>query len=187
MQGHVHMITGSLNIDTTMIVTNSNLDDIPEIFRLYKLATDFQKIKFPENQWPEFDQDFIAIEVVENRQFKLLIENKIACIWAITYSDAQIWEDRENNSSIYIHRIATNPEFRGNNFVQTIVDWSKDYARKQNKQFIRMDTCGKNERLINHYKNGGFNYLGMKKLKNTSELPSHYHNAEVCFFEIELE
>lgn len=170
-----------------MIITNSNLDDIPEIFRLYKLATDFQKIRFPDNQWPEFDPEFIATEVVENRQFKLLIDNKIACIWAITYNDAQIWEERENNASIYIHRIATNPEFRGNNFVQAIVDWSKNYARKQNKQFIRMDTCGRNDRLINHYKSCGFNYLGMRKLKDTSELPSHYDNAEVCFFEIQLE
>lgn len=173
-------------IELIMIITNSDLKDIPEIFRLYKLATDFQKIKFPGNQWPEFDQELITTEVVENRQFKLLIENKIACIWAITYNDAQIWEASENDASIYIHRIATNPEFRGNNFVKTIVDWSKNFASKQNIQFIRMDTCGENVRLINHYKNCGFNYLGMKKLKNTSELPSHYNNAEVCFFEIDL-
>jgi ribosomal protein S18 acetylase RimI-like enzyme len=169
-----------------MVITNSNLDDLPEIFRLYKLATDFQKIKFPDNQWPEFDKEFIATEVAENRQFKLLIDDKIACIWAITYSDAQIWEERDNDSSIYIHRIATNPNFRGNNFVQIIVDWAKRYATERNKQFIRMDTCGNNERLINHYVNSGFNYLGIKELKNTSELPSHYHNAQVCFFEIEL-
>ncbi|HTN19614.1 MAG TPA: GNAT family N-acetyltransferase [Pelobium sp.] len=169
-----------------MVITNSNLDDLPEIFRLYKLATDFQKIKFPDNQWPEFDKDFIAAEVAENRQFKLLIDDKIACIWAITYSDAQIWEERDNDSSIYIHRIATNPNFRGNNFVKIIVDWAKSYATERNKQFIRMDTCGKNDRLINHYVNCGFNYLGIKKLKNTSELPAHYHNAQVCFFEIEL-
>ena len=169
-----------------MVITNSNLNDIPEIFRLYKLATDFQKVKFPENQWPEFGNELITAEVIENRQFKILIENKIACIWAITYSDVQIWEGSANNSSIYIHRIATNPEFRGKNLVKVIVDWSTNYAQKHQKQSIRMDTCGKNDKLINHYKNCGFNYLGIKKLKNTSELPSHYHNADVCFFEIEL-
>jgi ribosomal protein S18 acetylase RimI-like enzyme len=169
-----------------MVITNSNLEDIPQIFRLYKLATDFQKIKFPDNQWPKFDKEYITTEVAENRQFKLVIDDEIACIWAITYSDAQIWEERDNDSSIYIHRIATNPNFRGNNFVQIIVDWAKRYATERNKQFIRMDTCGNNERLINHYVNSGFNYLGIKELKNTSELPSHYHNAQVCFFEIEL-
>ncbi len=169
-----------------MIITNSELNDIPEIFRLYKLATDFQKIKFPENQWPEFEKELVITEIGENRQFKILIENKIACIWAITYHDLQIWEDSENDASIYIHRIATNPEFRGKNFVQTIVDWSKEFARNQHKKFIRLDTCEKNDKLINHYKNSGFNFLGIKKLKNTSELPSHYHHANVCFFEIEI-
>lgn len=169
-----------------MIILNSNLDDIPEIFGLYEMARDFQKIKFPGNLWPEFDEDFIASEVIENRQFKIVIDNKIACIWAITYNDVQIWEEKENNDAIYIHRIATNPELRGNNFVQMIADWSKDFAGKQNKKFVRMDTCGQNDRLINHYKNCGFEFLGMKKLKDSSDLQSHYHNADVCFFEIEL-
>ena len=170
-----------------MIITNSNLNDISEIFRLYRLATDFQKIKFPGNLWPKFDEGFITTEVIENRQFKLVIENKIVCIWTITYKDPQIWEDKDNKFSIYIHRIATNPLFRGNNFVKVIVDWSRTYALENNKQFIRMDTCGKNDRLINHYKNCGFDFLGMKKLKYTSKLPSHYHNADVCFFEIKLD
>lgn len=169
-----------------MKITTSTLNDIPEIFRLYKLATDFQKVKFPDNQWPEFDKEFITTEVLENRQFKLLIDDKIACVWALTYSDPQIWEEKDNGSSIYIHRIATNPEFRGKNFVQAIVAWAKDFAAKENKQYIRMDTCGKNDKLINHYKRCGFDFLGMKKLKNTSDLPSHYHNADVCFFEIDL-
>lgn len=169
-----------------MNITNSTLDDIPEIFRLYQLATDYQKITFAGNIWPEFDQDFIATEVIENRQFKIMIDHKIACIWAITYNDAAIWEEKENNDAIYIHRIATNPDFRGNNFVQIIADWSKDFVKKENKKFVRMDTCGQNDRLINHYKNCGFDFLGMKKLKDSSGLQKHYHNADVCFFEIEV-
>ncbi|WP_432221242.1 GNAT family N-acetyltransferase [Flavobacterium sp. TMP13] len=169
-----------------MIITNSTLNDIPEIFRLYKLATEFQKIKFPENQWPEFSEKLITSEIREKRQFKIIIENKIACVWAITFNDAQIWEDKENNSSIYIHRIATNPEFRGQNFVQKIVEWAKDLAVEQKKECIRLDTCGKNNALINHYKKCGFNFIGMNKLENTSDLPVHYHNADVCLFEIKL-
>ena len=169
-----------------MVITTSNLNDISEIFRLYDFATNFQKIKFPKNQWPLFNQNNIAIEIIQNRQFKLIIDGKIACIWAITYSDPQIWEEKENALSIYIHRIATNPEYRGNNFVKTIVEWAKDHALQHHKQFIRMDTCGRNEGLISYYKGCGFNFLGINKLQNTTQLPSHYHNAEVCFFEIKL-
>ncbi len=53
--------------------------DIPEIFKSYKLATDFQKEKFPENQWQEFDEKLISIKVKENRKFKLLSDKKLAC------------------------------------------------------------------------------------------------------------
>ena len=169
-----------------MTISNSNLNDIPEIFRLYKLATDYQKIRFPGNVWPDFDLDFITTEVLEKRQFKITIDDKITCIWAITYNDGAIWEEKENNDAIYIHRIATNPDFRGNNFVQMISDWSRDFAKKEKKKFVRMDTCGQNDRLINHYKNCGFQFLGMKKLKDSSGLQKHYQNAEVCFFEIEI-
>lgn len=169
-----------------MIITNSTLDDIPEIFRLYQLATEYQREQFPENQWPDFDPDFIAAEVIENRQFKIVIEGVVGCIWAVTFSDPEIWEEKENNDAIYIHRIATNPNFRGNNFVQIIADWSKTYATEQRRKFVRMDTCGDNQRLIGHYKNAGFEFLGMHRLKSSAGLQEHYQNADVCFFEMEV-
>lgn len=169
-----------------MLITNSTRNDIPEIFRLYKLATDFQKVKFPENQWPEFSHELVVTEVDDNRQFKLLINGEIACVWAITFRDPQIWEEKDNEFSIYIHRIATNPNFRGGNFVAKILDWATDFAKATDKKFIRMDTCGKNDGLIGHYTKSGFEFLGIRKLKNTSDLPVHYHNADVCFFEKKL-
>lgn len=169
-----------------MTIQTSTIEDIPEIFRLYKFAVEFQKIKFPENHWPEFEKELVVTEVKEQRQFKLIIDQKIACVWAITYSDPQIWENSDDESSIFIHRIATNPEFRGHNFVKIIVEWAKDLAKAQHKTYIRMDTCGHNERLIAHYQSCGFNFLGLKKLQNTSDLPAHYHDVEVCFFEIEI-
>jgi len=171
---------------TPTTILNSDLNDVSGIFKLYKLATDYQKLKFPGNQWPVFDKELINTEIREKRQFKLTIDNKIACIWAIAFNDEQIWEEKENQVSLYIHRIATHPDFRGQNFVQKIVDWAKDYATNKNKKYIRMDTCGNNMRLINHYKKCGFDFLGMKRLKDGSQLPEHYHNAEVCYFEIKI-
>ena len=170
-----------------MKILNSVSSDIPEIFRLYDLATAYQREKFPENEWPDFEPDFIAKEVEESRQFKIVIDDKIACIWAITYNDAEIWEEKENNDAIYIHRIATNPEFRGNNFVKIIADWSKEFAKEKNRKFVRMDTCGNNVNLINHYKNCGFDFLGMHRLKSSENLQAHYIDADVCFFEMEIE
>jgi len=168
-------------------IENSNIHDIDEIFKLYKLATAYQKTKFIDNIWPEFEQSLIITEIQESRQFKLIIDTTIACVWAITFSDPLIWEEKDIDPSVYIHRIATNPDYRGQNFVKHIVSWAKSYVKSHNKQFVRLDTCGNNSSLIKHYTNCGFTFLGINKLKNSDGLPSHYHNADVCFFEIRLD
>jgi RimJ/RimL family protein N-acetyltransferase len=170
-----------------MKIKSSTFEDIDAIFELYAIAVLYQKIKFPANQWPEFDRKLIETEILENRQWKLLINDEIACVWATTFSDPEIWEERNIDPSVYIHRIATNPNFRGQNFVRKIVNWAIKYAQTTDKQFIRLDTCGDNKRLIMHYIKSGFEFLGMKKLKNADNLPAHYINADVCFFEINLE
>ena len=166
-----------------MTIANSEVGDLSEILRLYQIAREFQKTKGAV-VWPQFDNNLIQSEIVENRQWKILIENKIACVWATTFSDPEIWEERNADTAIYIHRIVTNPIFRGKNFVQEIVNWSKKYAKENEKKFIRMDTVGENIGLINYYQKCGFNFLGLSKLKNTENLPAHYHNATVSLFQM---
>lgn len=86
----------------------------------------------------------------------------------------------------YIHRIATNPDFRGQNLVGQIVEWVKSYAEENQKQFTRMDTIGDNPGLINCYKKCGFDFLGLLKLKNSKGLPAHYDNATVSLFQMTI-
>lgn len=166
-------------------IQNSSSTDIDEIFRLYKIATDFQKTRFT-NHWPEFDRQLIETEILESRQWKIVVEGKIACVWATTFNDPQIWEERNEDPSVYIHRIATNPDFRGQNLVGEIVEWVKIYAQENQKQFVRMDTVGDNSRLINYYTKCGFDFLGLLKLKKTEGLPAHYDNATVSLFQIDI-
>lgn len=169
-----------------MQIKTATRKDIDEIFSFYKMASAYQKAKKKVVVWPDFKRDMVATEIAENRQFKMLINNEVVCIWAITYSDAQIWEEKNKESAIYIHRIATNPNFRGNNFVAKIVEWAKEYVLEKEIQFIRLDTLGNNKQLIEHYKNAGFDFLGLFNLKDTSNLPDHYTQAPVCLFEIAL-
>jgi ribosomal protein S18 acetylase RimI-like enzyme len=168
-----------------MKINNCTIEDVDEIFGLYKIATDFQKTRFISH-WPEFEKQMVQTEIAENRQWKLIINEKIACVWATTFSDPQIWEERNNDPAMYIHRIATNPGFRGQNLVSEIVDWARIYGKENKKRFIRMDTTGENLGLIKHYEKCGFVFLGLLKLSNTEGLPSHYNNATVSLFQIEI-
>lgn len=170
-----------------MHIENSTNNDLDEIFRLYAIASEYQKSKKTVVVWPTFERQLVETEIAENRQWKLLIGEEIACVWATTFSDEQIWEERNADAAIYIHRIATNPKFRGQNFVSLIVAWAKVYAKSCGKNFVRLDTLGNNEKLIAHYTSAGFYFLGMFELKNTDGLPSHYQGEPACLFEIRLD
>ncbi len=166
-------------------IRHSTPADIKHIFDLYKAATEFQIIKAAA-PWPKFKRQLIENEIVEQRQWNIVIDNQIACVWAITDSDPEIWGERNKEPAIYIHRIATHPDFRGRNFVSNIVKWSIDFAESKGKKFVRMDTVGENLGLINHYKKCGFNFLGLSQLADTTNLPQHYHNATVSLFQLSI-
>lgn len=166
-------------------IVTSEPADLDVIFRLYGIATAFQQSKGMV-QWPQFDRQMVETEIREMRQWKLIIEDQIACVWATTFSDPHIWEERNNDHAVYIHRIATEPVFRGRNLVNEIITWAKAYAITHGKRYIRLDTVGNNEGLIKHYTKCGFEFLGLKQLKNTKGLPGHYHNATVSLFELEV-
>ena len=169
-----------------MSIENCTKTDLPEIFRLYSKASEYQKSKQTVVVWPTFETQLVETEIAEQRQWKLICDEQIACVWATAFSDAQIWEERNNDAAIYIHRIATDPGFRGKNFVSVIVEWARQYAKNNGKNFVRLDTLGNNIKLIEYYTIAGFSFLGIFDLKNTKGLPAHYHNMPVCLFEIKV-
>ncbi|CAI8300264.1 MAG: Uncharacterised protein [Polaribacter sp. SA4-10] len=168
-----------------MKIENSTIEDFEEILKLYEQARMLQT-RLKMVIWPAFSKELILQEIAEKRQFKGVIDNKIACVWAIAFSDSLIWEEKNKDAAIYIHRIATNKKYRGNNFVKTIVDWAVKHPLKNNYKYIRLDTVGDNTGLIRHYVKCGFQFLGLYKLKETKGLPDHYKNATVSLFEIEV-
>lgn len=168
-------------------IGNSSMEDIETILALFDAARRLQTEK-KTVVWPRFERSLVEKEIEEKRQWKLMVDGQIACNWTVTLSDKEIWEQRDNNDAIYIHRIAVNPRFRGNRFIDRIVEWARQYASSNGKRYVRLDTLGKNTRLIEHYTSAGFNFLGIFKLTNTQNLPAHYHREpDCCLFEIVID
>lgn len=169
-----------------MKLLNSDFEDFDEIFRLYELAIEFQKTKF-DKSWLPFDREMIEREIEEKRHWKILIDEKIACIFSITFDDPLIWKEKSKEPSIYIHRIVTNPDFRGNKFVPKITEWARGFAKDTGKKFIRMDTWGDNQKLIDYYVDCGFDFLGVVVPTKTADLPKHYEGISLSLFEIRID
>ena len=161
-------------------------DDLPEILDLYqaarKLQTEHQMVV-----WPEFSEQLVNTEIREKRQFKIVIDGEIACNWAVTLSDPDIWEQKDQGDAIYIHRFCSSPKHRGKRFVNHMVSWAKAYAQEEGRIFVRLDTLGQNHGLVKHYTSAGFTFLGVFQLSKTSSLPQHYQDEKDCLlFELEV-
>lgn len=169
-----------------MQIENCTPHDTDDILALYAHA---RRLQTERNMvvWPDFSREFIEAEIAEQRQWKLVINDTLACNWAIAYSDPDIWEEKEKGDAIYVHRIATHPEFRGQNFVKALVPWFAAHAQQRGRQWVRLDTLGDNTRLIALYTDAGFTYLGQVQLRNTDNLPGHYQQGlPCCLFEMKI-
>jgi ribosomal protein S18 acetylase RimI-like enzyme len=168
-----------------MQIAQSQAGDVEAILELYEHAVGLQRLK-GATLWPAFDRGFVESEVSEGVQWKIVVDGGPRCVWAVADSDPLIWGERDADPAVYIHRIATDPDYRGRGFVMNIVDWAKGFAAARGRRFVRMDTVGDNAGLIRHYTKCGFAFLGLFKLANTAGLPAHYHEATVSLFEIDL-
>ncbi len=168
-----------------MQVVNSSATDINTIFEFYDMAVAHQKKVFNKH-WQGFSLALVTQEVEENRQYKILVDDKVAAIFAVTFNDPQIWGEKDEQPSIYIHRIATHPDFRGYGFVNKIIDWAKGYAKRNAIAYIRMDTWADNEKLLAYYTGCGFDHVGSIKIAANSGLPKHYEGISLNLFEIKV-
>ena len=168
-----------------MEIILSQKEDIDVIFELYEAAIAFQK-QVGTNSWKGFERAMIEQEIDEKRHFVIKDENQVTATFVLTYNDPIIWKEADKDSALYIHRIATNPNFRGRSYVQKIVNWVIEYARKTEKDFVRLDTTSGNERLNQYYIKCGFTYKGINHIEWTKELPEHYKEGSFALFEIKI-
>lgn len=168
-----------------MEIVNARKEDFSTLMKLYDAAIEHQR-NVSNLVWKGFDDEVVMKEIEENRQWKIMIDGEVACVFMIAYNDPDIWDEKDKDSAIYVHRISTNPNFRGRGFVKIITDWSIDYARKNNIDYVRLDTWQANDKLHEIYKKAGFTYVGIKAIKPPTNLPKHYWGVELGLFEISL-
>lgn len=168
-----------------MKILQSTLADMEHIFGMYDLATAYQKTKFNKH-WLPFDRGMVKEEISMGRQWKIIEDGRIACIFATAYDDPFIWQDKNSDPSVYLHRIVTHPDFRGKKYMNTIIDWATIHAREKEKMFLRMDTWGDNKQLIDYYVKCGFTFVGTIIPDASGKLPAHYSAIFLALLEIKL-
>jgi hypothetical protein len=160
------------------------LDDLALIYNLFEEAIRFQK----DNQyigWNNYDKAFIKSDVDQGLLMKIVNVNAdVLAIFCICHTDKLIWRDREQGDALYLHRIVLNRIFQGVRIFNTVLTWSIEHARNQEKRFVRMDTWAENHKLINYYKGYGFRLIENYTTQDTPDLPIQHRNLNVALLEL---
>jgi hypothetical protein len=114
-----------------MKIVNATPHDVDVIFDLYDKAIEFQKTVF-DKTWLGFDRELVDTEIAEGRLWKIVEDDRVACIFSVAYADPIIWGEHSHESAMYIHRIVTNPEFRGRGYVRAITDLGRSIMLARN-------------------------------------------------------
>jgi hypothetical protein len=134
--------------------------------------------------WPSYPEERINEEIQTDLHFSAFMpDGTLAGYFSLALSDELIWNEKEKGDAIYLHRICVNPKRKGNNLTNYILSWAYGYALGTGRKFIRMDTWGDNQRLVNYYISCGFQHIGNRQLGEAPELPAHYNNANLALFE----
>jgi ribosomal protein S18 acetylase RimI-like enzyme len=162
----------------------TTMEDLPVIRELFAAAIEYQKTK-TSNPWRGLNEAGLIREIEAGLNWKILEGEQIAAFFSIAFTDRLIWDERDADPAIYLHRIVTNPAFRGRGYVNAITDWAEAYGREAGKAFVRLDTDRNNARLNAYYQECGYTYCGIKTFHDADnpDIPKHYFGLGLSLYE----
>lgn len=166
-------------------ISNTTLTDLNTIVWLFDEAIKLQNIN-GYRVWESIDITALQRDIENKLQFKIEYEKDILCVFSIQYNDPYIWQAKDQCDAIYLHRIVTNPNYKGQRLFEKVLNWVVQFAEQNERRFIRMDTWAENEQLIQYYKSFGFQFIENCKTSNTPELPLQNRNLNLALLELAL-
>ena len=158
------------------MIRKAQIKELEEIKKLTE-ACARAMIKKDIFQWNEHypSLEKLKNDILKSELYVLVEKDMILGMIVITetmdeeYIPIEWLSKTENN--IYIHRLATHPDFWGQGYAQKLMDFAEDYARKNHFESVRLDTFSQNERNQRFYESRGYKKLGNIYFPKQSEHP----------------
>ena len=82
----------------------------------------------------------------------------IACMF-LQESDPYYWPEIQDDSSLFLHKMAVLRKFKGTGVAHQMLEWASDYAKRQGKSWLRLDCHGGRPKLRQVYESFGFSLV----------------------------
>jgi GNAT superfamily N-acetyltransferase len=135
-------------------------EELPLVMAILAEAAAWLKEKGID-QWPsppnEHWQRRMAEAIQREELYTVGVVNNRFGIVRFTWADPY-WPD--DNLAGYVHSMAVRSDMHGQNLGGLILFWAIMKAKREGKQFLRLDCLARNGRLRRYYEDQGFSYQG---------------------------
>lgn len=166
-------------------IVPTTIGDIEKVFWLFDETMKVHE-KDGYKVWVEFDKTQLTNDIQNQLQFKVVENEKIVAIFSVQYNDELLWGAKCHHNAIYLHRIVTHPEHKGNRQFAKILKWAKEMAKSKGLDYVRMDTWADNEQLINYYLSYGFKFVKHVQTDDSDQWKVQYQNLNLVLMEMEV-
>ena len=104
------------------------------------------------------------------------IAEKAVATFVLVEHDPSFWPDVAPHESVFIHKIAVDRRFKGQNLGVHILDFARDQAINRGKRFLRLDTDVRRLPVRAVYERYGFTWAGECRA----------HDFDCVLYELEL-
>lgn len=140
------------------------LATVGDIEQIHKLIVDRCNwfIKNNIKQWEidyypnKYNNDYFEEQIKINKLYVARLNNKVVGAMLLKKTDSQYWENNDN--AFYIHHLVTSDNCKG--LGKILLDYAVDEAKKENKDYLRLDCWKANIKLNKYYEQNGFTYIG---------------------------
>ena len=160
------------------MIRKANPNDLSEIKKLTEAcakALQQQNIFQWNKHYPSREKLQKDIEKQELYVFEQ--ENMITSIIVLTSKMDAVYRNikwlSKTGNNLYVHRLATHPEYWGKGYARKMMDFAEEFAKNKNFISIRLDTFSENIRNQKFYESRGYTKLGDVYFPHKNEHPFH--------------
>lgn len=164
-------------------ITNTTPEDLDLVYWLFGQAILYQQ-QHGYPAWRGYEKTALCAEVEQLLQYKVVQYHHVLAIFSISYSDPATWGEWDTGHALFLHRIITHPQFKGQRVFEKIRDWAIQKARAEGLHYIRIDTWTDNPAIIAFYESYGFHAVAARVTPDSPELHAQNRNLRVTLMQL---
>jgi GNAT superfamily N-acetyltransferase len=134
-------------------------DDLESVYEVYRgVCWWLHHVRGITEQWEgEPAQEEIEQMIASDELYLALSQQVVVGAFKLNDKDHH-WDN--DGTALYVHAFAVHRKFKGQGIGQVMLDWAADEARRQGKQYLRLDCMNENARLKQYYAEASFESRG---------------------------